>query len=111
MVKLKADLSVQWEQLFEGPFAYAVLPDKEGGYVGVGTRTCDSTSMDAAWLIHTDPDGVIVANREFMDAPEHDKAFALAPTSFGYVAAGSTRSLGCGEADALIALTSSHGVP
>ncbi|MFT7622453.1 MAG: hypothetical protein ACI9WU_001626 [Myxococcota bacterium] len=111
LIKLGSDLEVEWQQLFEGTAASHVRPDNLGGYVSVGFRTFDSTSGDAAWLIRTDPDGVMVANREFLDTPLPDRAIAVSPLGADFLAIGSTTTLPDENRQAFAMRVSSEGTP
>ena len=109
MVKLRADLSTEWDSTFEGTHAHDVLADGKGGFVSVGTRTFDDTTLDDAWLIRTDADGQMLANREFMADALHDKAHALSTWDYGFVVAGETESHGCGAQDGMLMRVSAEG--
>lgn len=111
IVKLDANLDIEWETSYPGTRANAVTLDGEGGYVSIGFRTANEASKEAAWLIHTDADGGLLANREFMDSPDNEKAAAITTWDYGFMAAGETESLGCGAQDGMIIRVSAQGTP
>ena len=113
---MKTDLRgvSQWNRTYGGPaddWTSAVIQMADGGLVLAGSTYSYGTGGLDAWLVKTDPRGVVQWNRTY-GGSAHDGARSVIQTvDGGFALAGYTSSYGVGFTDLWLVKTDARGVP
>jgi len=112
ILKLDATGNITWQKSYGGieyDSAYAVQQTTDGGYIVGGGTESFGVGFEDAWLFKLDASGKVTWQKTY-GAIDYDAVSSLQQTTDGgYVAAGSTNSLGAGAQDAWVLKLDAHG--
>jgi hypothetical protein len=101
-----------WTRTYGGSgteIAYGVQQTADGGFIISGYASSVATASDDAYLIRTDPSGIVIWSQAYGDTLQESALSVQQTSDGGYVFAGRSDSYGSSSADVLLVKTDNSG--